>query len=328
MDIRGVYRLSPRQEKARERLLQEAGLDTEGAVNYTVMLYDEDVLAAVGSRADNVLKQIAIDARFRGEGLASVLITELRKEAFGQGIDHLFLYTKPVHLAEFSSLFFYPVAQTEDVLLLESVPEGIRRFVSALPVSNAEGVIGAAVMNCNPFTLGHRYLIETAARECDWLYVFVLSQQQPPFPARDRLQLVKDGTADIPNVSILPTGPYLISSATFPDYFLKDKTRSVYVQSELDATVFARYYAPRFHIQKRYVGTEPLSPTTEAYNHTLRRTLPSFGIELVEIPRILQGDGPISASRVRALLGKGQEASLRRLLPDSTLAYLKNNKLL
>ncbi len=36
--------------------------------------------------------------------------------------------------------------------------------------------IGGIVMNCNPFTLGHKYLVEYAAREMDYLYLFVVEE--------------------------------------------------------------------------------------------------------------------------------------------------------
>ena len=121
---------------------------------------------------------------------------------------------------------------------MENQQKGIQSFLDTLEVPRNEGKIGALVMNCNPFTLGHRYLIETAAKECDWVYVFVLSEEQPPFPAADRLNLVRLGTHDLPNVTVQPTGPYLISAATFPTYFLPNREAATEVQCLLDIAVF------------------------------------------------------------------------------------------
>ena len=222
----------------------------------------------------------------------------------------------------FSSLFFYPIAQTKDVLLMENKEHGIRDFLATLPDGQATGTVGAAVMNCNPFTKGHRYLIETAAKECDHVYIFVLSEDKSEFSAADRMNMVKLGTADLPNVTVLPTGPYLISSATFPTYFLKDREQAGTVQCMLDIDIFCKYYAPKFSITRRYVGTEPLSPMTNQYNEALLSALPEKGIAVRQIPRLEQEDTPVSASAVRAAMAAGEKEKLRRLVPETTYDYL------
>ena len=308
--------------------LSNAGLEADLNVERTVLVWDEGELIATGSRQGNLLKCIAVDEFRQGEGLTATLLTQLRQDAFAAGHRHLFLYTKPKNKYMFSSLFFYPVAQTQDVLLMEDKPDGIRSFLDSLPAENAQGKIGAAVMNCNPFTLGHRYLIESAAKACDRLYVFVLSEDKSQFPAAHRLELVKQGTADLSNVTVLPTGPYLISSATFPTYFLKDREQAQTVQCLLDIEIFLQYYVPKFGITHRFVGTEPLSAMTDQYNQALKANLPQRGIELQEIPRLESQGAPISATTVRSLLGTGQKEALSRLVPPTTLDYLIKEELL
>ena len=101
-----------------------------------------------------------------------------------------------------SSLFFYPIASTENVLLMESKQNGIEEFVSSLSTKKHSDKIGALVMNCNPFTLGHLSLIESAAAECDHVYVFVLSEDKSRFSANDRLAMVKLGVVHLENVSV------------------------------------------------------------------------------------------------------------------------------
>jgi [citrate (pro-3S)-lyase] ligase len=178
--------------------------------------------------------------------------------------------------------------------------------------------IGAAVMNCNPFTLGHRYLIETAAKECDHVYVFVLSEDQSRFSTHDRMEMVRLGTADLANVTVLPTGPYLISNATFPTYFLKDREGASQVHCKLDIAIFENYFVPKFGITHRYVGTEPLSPVTAQYNEALKENLKK--VTLVEIPRLETGTVPVSASAVRSALDAGED--IRKLVPESTYQYV------
>ncbi len=305
--------------------LARAGL-AEEAVEQTVLLSEDGHVIATGSRQGNVLKCIAVEAGRQGEDLTAKVLTALRQEAFHAGLRHLFLYTKPENRALFSSLLFYPVAQTDHVLLMENQRDGIRRFLEALPAEPSSGPVGAAVMNCSPFTLGHRYLIETAAKDCGRLYVFVLSEESGPFPAADRLELVRRGTADLPNVTVLPTGPYLISHATFPTYFLQDREQAEELHCLLDIEIFLRCFVPKFSIVRRYVGTEPLSPLTKQYNDTLRAHLPTRGVEVVEVPRLERGGFPISASAVRAALKAGDWDRIRSLVPSATLAYLRSRK--
>lgn len=308
-------------------LLAQAGLEPDLQVQRTALIWEDGKLIATGSRQDNLLKCIAVDDSHQGEGLTATLMTQLRQDAFAHGYSHLFLYTKPKNLTMFSSLFFYPVAQTEQVLLMENKPNGIASFLDSLPTARTDGTIGAVVMNCNPFTKGHRYLIETAAKECDHLYVFVLSEDKSDFSAAERMEMVKLGTADLPNVTVLPTGAYLISSATFPTYFLKERETAQQVHCLLDIEIFCKYFVPKFGITRRYVGTEPLSPMTAQYNEALQQNLPARGIELHQIPRLEISGMPVSASAVRACLEQGDTASLQALLPRTTYEYLTKTRL-
>ena len=322
VELNGALRGAKKEQWA--AFLSRAGLEADEQVESTVLIWDEGELIATGSRMGNLLKCIAVDEFRQGEGLTATLLTQLRQDAFSRGYSHLFLYTKPKNEMMFSSLFFYPIAKTDTVLLMENKKGGIESFLRTLPDGDTAGTVGAAVMNCNPFTKGHRYLIETAAKECDRLYVFVLSEDKSEFSAADRMEMVKRGTADLPNVTVLPTGPYLISSATFPTYFLKDRESAEQVHCLLDIEIFCRYYAPKFGITRRYVGTEPLSQMTNQYNDALKAHLPGKGIDLREIPRLEAEGKPVSASAVRAALKAGDTLTLQKFLPETTAGYLKD----
>ena len=311
-----------------KKLIEASGLIPDAFVDQTVLVWDGDELVATGSRAENIFKYIAVKADRQGEDLTATVISALRKEAFADGYKHLFLYTKPENKMIFSSLFFYPIASTDKVLLMESRKDGITEFISSLSATVREGRIGALVMNCNPFTLGHLYLVERAARECDHVYVFVLSEDKSTFSAEDRSAMVRLGTEHLPNVTVLPTGPYLISSATFPTYFITDRESVTEIQCQLDIEIFARYFAPAFSVNVRYVGSEPLSPTTEKYNRALAEHLPRHNIELVQVERAEADGTPISASLVRELIKKGEHNKLSSLLPRTTIEYLYSHNLI
>ena len=319
MDIEIVSRLYGEKLNKRNALLCDNGLQPDTDVEQTALLWDDGNLIAVGSRAGNLLKCIAVERARRGEDLTATILSALRQEAFGAGYRHLFLYTKPQNRLQFETLFFYPIVQTDDVLLMENEKDGILRFLGTFPKETSDDV-GAIVMNCDPFTLGHRHLIETAAEQCKKVYVFVLSEDRGTFTAEERLTMVKNGTAHLDNVTVLPTGPYLISTATFPSYFLKDQTCIGEVHCRLDIAVFSEYYIPRFGITRRFVGEEPFCEVTRQYNEALKRFLP---IPVTEIPRFETEGTPVSASHVRRLLKDGDTHAAATLVPATTAEFFK-----
>lgn len=323
MDIELCTGLRGQKLQLWKDFLARSALEPDENVQSTVLIWEDGQLIATASRQDNLLKCICIDDAYQGQGLTATLLTQLRQDAFREGHSHLFLYTKPQNEYMFRSLFFYPIARTNQVLLMENKPTGIGDFLQSFPACHRGKTVGAAVMNCNPFTKGHRYLIETAAKECDHVYVFVLSEDKSEFSAEQRLWLVQQGTQDLPNVTVLPTGPYLISSATFPTYFLKDREHSENIHCLLDIEIFCNHYAPHFGITRRYVGTEPLSPMTQQYNDALTAHLPQRGITVHQIPRLEIGT-PVSATAVRKALAAGDWQTLADFLPKTTYDYLRN----
>ena len=287
--------LRPWRREETRRFLAREGLDYDESIQFTVNLLENDEIVASGSLDGAICKCIAVADEHQGEGLTATILTQLRQEAFRRGLRHL--YTKPKNRRMFQELSFYPVAETADTLLMENVKDGCKKFVASLKAPACAGTVGAIVANCNPFTLGHRYLVEQAAKQCELLHLFILSEDRSLFPAETRLALAKAGTADLPNVLVHPTGDYL--------------------------EIFAACFAPALHITRRFVGTEPLSPVTDAYNRQLMAFLPGRGVEVTLIPRKEQDGAPISASRVRALLAEGRVEETRSLVPPATFAYLQ-----
>ena len=307
-----------------ERFLVSASLKPDTDTDQTVTVWDDDEIIASGSRKGNLLKCIAVDPAHQGEGLTATVLTELKQEAFRENKDNLFLYTKPRNRRMFEPLFFYPVAQTDQVLLMESTRNGIDRFLKKLEENpKKEGKIGCIVMNADPFTRGHQYLAETAAGQCDRLYIFVLSEDKGTFSAEERMELVKAGTAHLENVKVYPTGEYLISSATFPKYFLKDQETAQREHYLLDLAVFTQRFVPHFGITHRFAGTEPTCAVTGGYNRAMAEILPQHQVEFVEIPRRQAQDAAISASTVRREMGNGNLEALKQLVPETTYQLIE-----
>ena len=314
--------LPPRLEGRVRDFLSAQGLRYEPG-DFTAVVRDTDgAVAATGSLAGRVLKCIAVDERLRGEGLTAPVMTALRSRAFAQGLRRLFLFTKPQNQGMFRDFGFYPISHTSDMLLMENTRNGISDFVASLDRGPQGGVHGAVVANCNPFTLGHRYLIERAAASCDVLHLFILSEDKSAVPADVRFALVRQGVSDLKNVLVHPTSDYLISSVTFPTYFLKDEQKAGEAAGRLDLTIFCDYFVPALSITRRFVGQEPFCPVTAAYNRLMHEMLPPRGVQVTEIPRLEKEGCAVSASRVRALWKEQKWDELRPLVPDATFRYL------
>ena len=185
--------------------------------------------------------------------------------------------------------------------------------------------VGAIVMNCNPFTLGHQYLIEYAAARTDALYIFVVQEDKSFFKFQDRIELVRQGTAHIKNIKVIPSGKFIISSLTFSEYFDKANLDGTTVDTSQDVEIFAAQIAPELGINIRFVGEEPLDPVTRQYNQTMREILPKYGIEFCEIPRKSGSGDIISASRVRKAIKENDWDLIRQITPDTTYDFLKEH---
>jgi [citrate (pro-3S)-lyase] ligase len=303
----------------------DLGYDETG--DYTVVISDNEKIVATGSLAGEVLRNIAVAGEEQGEGLTAKIVTNLMRQAAQMGRFHYFLYTKPGMAAIFSSLGFREVSRAEPYAVLLEAGLGtiddycreISQIVEALPI----GRRAALVVNCNPFTRGHQAIIQKAAAENDAVIVLVVEEDKSVFPFTVRLELVRQGLRHCRNVMVVPGGKYAVSAATFPAYFTRGQA-AVEAQTRLDATIFAEHIAPSLSVTKRYVGEEPHSEITRAYNQALRQILPCFGVELVVVPRFKTGGEVISASAVREAIRQDEWERVYRLVPDTTFRFLRS----
>lgn len=299
-------------------------LEYDPGIRFTAMMMEEDEVIATGSLDGNTIKCVAVSPAHQGEDLTAKILTVLMQEALSQGLTHLMLYTKPRNQYLFAGLGFHPVIRTQDVLLMENKRGGLDNFLTGLEhPTDDRGPVGCIVANANPFTLGHRHLVEQAVRACAWVHLFILSEDRGMFTPAERMQMAREACADLPNVLVQPTGPYMVSSATFPSYFLKDQAEAPAVHCELDLRLFGERIAPRLGITRRYVGTEPLCPVTSRYNERMKALLPEYGVEAIEIDRKKEGSAPISASRVREMIRQSDFDVLAPLLPPTTLRIIR-----
>ena len=310
---------------AREGIRGESHLDAVYGIHA-----DDGTLIATGARYRNILKCIAIDHEHQGGSLFNTLMSALMNDVHRAGYNACYVYTKASARDAFAWLGFREIAHVDDKLyFLENALHGLPQYLETLRGEYvAGGRIAAIVMNANPFTNGHRYLVEKAARENDVVHLFVLSEDLSHYPGSVRLALVQAGIAPLKNVHVHPTGDYIISAATFPSYFLREDDDVTTIQARLDARIFKEHIAPALGITKRYVGHEPYSAATAIYNEALQQefaTAPPLALEIVER---LRADGAyISASRVRELIAAGNLDAVRPLVPPTTFAYLQGGEL-
>ncbi|MBT9779294.1 [citrate (pro-3S)-lyase] ligase [Clostridium sp. MCC353] len=313
-----------REMKQLDALLEKEGIERDKNLEYTAGLFDEDYqLAATGSCFFNTLRCLAVDSSHQGEGLLNQIISHLIEFQYGRGITNLFLYTKCATAKFFKDLGFYEIARVDGkVVFMENRRDGFSGYLNRLVMESQEPgpVTGAVVMNANPFTLGHQYLVETAAAACDVLHVFVVSEDVSLIPFSVRFQLVKEGTAHLSNVICHETGSYMISNATFPSYFLKDSDTVIRSHAKLDIEIFVKI-ARSLGITKRFVGEEPFSQVTGIYNEVMKEELEQNGLECRIIPRKENSGGAISASRVRLMIKENRLEELKQSVPETTYRY-------
>ena len=218
------------------------------------------------------------------------------------------------HLASHGFYAQAPTRQSSDPL------EGLPRFKEDLKQYRVP--IGSIVMNCNPFTLGHRHLVEQSAAKVDRLYIFVVEEDRSVFPFADRIELVRKGTADLPNVTVVPSGQFIISRITFAEYFAKSELQESMIDPSMDVELFGKEIAPTLGITVRFAGEEPLDKVTDQYNSAMASILPRYGVRFEVIPRVESGGAVISASRVRQLLDNQDFEEIAKLVPPTTLDYL------
>ncbi|GAP00155.1 [citrate (pro-3S)-lyase] ligase [Fructobacillus ficulneus] len=300
------------------------------AIDRTVVLVDDQgQWVGTGSVAGQTIKYLAVvnDGTQNAGARFNRLVSELENRLAQAGIFHLFVFTKPQYQSSFEHVGFTTLAKTDWGLILEKGTPDIEAFRRSLPVHAQPGQrVGALVMNANPFTRGHRYLVEQAAQENDLVYLFVVSQDVSLFTAAERLNLVRAGMADLTNVVVARGGDYMVSYLSFPAYFIPGNEETIRYQTALDAELFKQQIARPLGISRRYIGTEPQSPTTNLYNQTLKARLPPE-VAVIEVDRVqVSGSNQvISASAVRALIKSGDLDGLADLVPESTGQFIKNH---
>lgn len=335
-EIRQLCLSVPRQRSMVEAFLQGNALRLDDVDYYAgVFAVDSDEMLAGGGLSADVIKCLAVRPDHRDGALASRLVSHLVSRANAEGRQVVKVFTKPSNKAVFQSMSFRLLAEAPEAVLMETglggigaycrYLEGLRRAAEAEVGGQPTGVV---VMNANPFTLGHRYLISRAAARVARLYVIVVAEEASLFGYGERMAMIKAAVADIDNVVVCRGSSYAVSRATFPTYFLKRITDAADTQMMLDIDLFCRHIAPALGTTVRFVGSEPTDALTCRYNELMKKRLGS----VVEVQRLAaascpggaqaEAAVPVSASRVRAAMQRQCFAEAAALVPPTTLPYI------
>lgn len=341
MEIIQLNPAIPRQRRRIEQFLGANGLRLDD-VDYYATLVDEttDEIVAGGGLKGGVIKCVAVADGHKGEAVANQIVSHLIAQANADGHQCVKLFTKPQNQRMFESMSFRLLAEAPKAILMETGIGGIKRYSEELesekgkvkseksngklhhlnpspqqPIMPQSGII---IMNCNPFTLGHRYLIEQAAQQVETLYILVVREDCSMFSYDERKAIISRGVAHLDNVVVCDGSEYSISATTFPTYFLKCLSDASDTQMTLDIDLYRRHIAPALGATVRFVGTEPDDPLTRRYNELMKSMLP----DVREVARLQQSGVAVSASRVRKAIVENHLAQAARLVPPTTVPYI------
>ena len=333
-DIQEIPLSSPLFRAKVARFLEDNGLRPEVLDSYYALQSSDGSLIAGAGLAGDVVKCVAVCSALRSEGLLTPLLSHLVSQAAAKGILNLKVFTKPEYRAVFESLGFKLLASAPLAILMEN-GRGLEEYCKYLSQFKASGVI---VMNANPFTLGHKYLVEKAAELCSEgsagravgsagaaptgrLVVIPVREDLSDFPYSERFEMIRRACQGL--ATVVDGSAYQISAATFPTYFLKDLSDAADTQMRLDIDLFGRWIAPALGASVRFVGSEPEDELTARYNALMKEMLPSYGVKVVQIPRLESPEGGIiSASQVREALAAGQFARAASLAAESSRPFV------
>lgn len=320
MQIQQLDPTMPRQRRQIEQFLTANGLRYDD-MDYYVAAVDEPSgeIVGGGGLCGGIIKCIAVDDAHRGEAVANTIVSHLIAVAAQRGYHCVRLFTKPRNLQLFESLSFRLLAEAPEAILMETGIGGIEAVKRELNTPTPHHPLtGCIVMNCNPFTLGHLYLIEQAAQQVDRLFVMVVRADCSMFGYDERLDMARKGTAHIGNVTVIAGNDYTVSATTFPTYFLKRIDDATDTQMTLDIDLYRRHIAPALGATVRFVGSEPTDALTHRYNDMMRIMLG----DVRQVTRLEKDGLPVSASLVRRAMTNNDYHRAAALVPATTLPYL------
>ena len=210
-EIHSVPMSMPLWRRKVERFLETNQLRLDEVDYYAIVTEPDgdDILAGGGLQGD-IIKCIAVSEQLRDAHLSNRLISHLISEAAQRGHHSVKVFTKPQNRQVFESLGFRLVGEAPLAILMENGHgmEDYKKYLQDISLSTLPSPLsplhsslsiktGIIVMNANPFTLGHRYLIEQAAQQVDHLFIIPVKEERSLFPYAERKAMIEQSLSTL-----------------------------------------------------------------------------------------------------------------------------------
>lgn len=192
--------------------------------------------------------------------------------------------------------------------------------------------IGASVMSCNPFTSGHRYLVELGSRMFDYFVVFLMQEgMNLVFDKEECENLVRVGVQDLDNVIVVPMSDVFSYQTFWPEYndiMLRHSKNYVGLNTYNLLNVVGKAFK-QLNVKHFLCGIETDDNITRQHIVQAKTVFPQNDINVICIPRKQMKDNKLSISgtECRRMLAEGEYDKLNGFLQPQVIDYIKEKKL-
>lgn len=320
-------------EEEKERIIEflsSFDLKLDDDIIKTFYIEENERIIGTVSVSGYIIKDLAVSKDSQGENIASQLISHVINYFASNLIYTYQVFTKTEYKNLFLSLNFHLLVETDRLVMLEggvhnidNALDDIRRQLNVrfAPI-NENSDIGCVVINGNPLTIGHEYLVSRVTKKHSMVIVFIVEEDKSLFTFKERLGMAYLTFHKYDNVLVIPSSKYIVSSLTFPTYFLKSDEVNEEM-AMIDGLIFRDYFMKKLFIKKRYFGSE-INCKMSSYNEILKSIL---GNKMEIISRLEINKEIVSASTVRLLLKKNKVEEALKFIPNECHFIIRNKKL-
>jgi [citrate (pro-3S)-lyase] ligase len=193
--------------------------------------------------------------------------------------------------------------------------------------------IGIAVMSANPFTIGHRHLVELGSKMFDYFVIFLMQDGYDLiFDKKECQKIVEVGVSDLDNVIVAPFPEGCITWDDFcPEY---NNVAARHAKNFIGINVYDLanmlvVMCKEGNFSHYIAGIETDDAVTRQMCLHFKNICELNGINFIAIPRKKIGDNEksISGTECRKLLETKQYDKLLKVLQPNVLQYIIDNNL-
>lgn len=187
------------------------------------------------------------------------------------------------------------------------------------------------IFSSNPVTIGHRYIMELAAKRSKALVILVLEnistvngngnpeKNHFALPFEQRLKMTQTIAKSIDNVLIMPSGPFLTNRDQVPKGLLADNSKIARAHADLFYTFFFEKVCKALEISCFFAGDEPRDELEEIALNVLRQKGSAYGVPVRIAERKRVDERYVCSSLVRDAMNDGDESAIRPYVPENVV---------